>query len=84
MNFSKSLLKKASPNYVNDTETYFYPKVFSKIKNWYMEESNKLENEVSNKKMDIFFKDLFLELKLDNGGALPFSTKSLQFSHDFL
>ena len=48
-----------------------------------MEESNKLENEVSNKKMDIFFKDIFLELKLDSGGPMPFSDNSLQFSHDF-
>src|SRR6266498_2356212 len=79
-NYSKALLKIANPSFVSDTENFFYPKIIAKIKNWYLEESNKLELEVSNKKMDAFFKDLFLELRLDLGGKMPFTESSIQFS----
>jgi hypothetical protein len=84
IDYSKHLLKIANPNFASDTEKFFYPKIVAKIRNWYIEESKNLEIDVSNKKMDIFFKDLFLELKLDNGGNLPFTETSLQFSEHFM
>lgn len=78
-NYSKVLLKNASSTFVADTESFFYQKVFSKIKSWYLEESKKLEVDVSNKKMEGFFKDLSLELKLDMKGSMPFIESSFQF-----
>jgi hypothetical protein len=77
--FSKSLSKIANTTFVQDTEQFFYPKIITKIKNWYLEESNKLDVEVSQKKMDSFFKDLFLELKLDYAAHMPFTDSSLQY-----
>jgi hypothetical protein len=72
------LSKKANAIFVDSVEDKFLPKVFTKIKNWYLEQSKNLTTEVSNKKMDAYFKDLFLELKLDEYGRKPFSPTSWQ------
>jgi hypothetical protein len=72
VNYATQLARKASPTLVGSIEEQFLPRTFAKIKRWYYDESQKLDIEVSAKKMNSFFKSLFLELKLDERGLKPF------------
>lgn len=79
--FSTSLTKIASTKLVDELQSSFYPKVVTRIKNWYTEESKNLESEVSKKKMENFFSTMAIELGIDTvEGAVPFSAKSIDWT----
>ncbi len=78
--FSHRLNKIASPNLTTEIET-FYRQVIAKVKNWYLTESNGLTQEVSNRKLDVFFQHLAVELGVDAiEGARPFSSTSIKWA----
>ena len=71
--YSKSLLKIASTNLVSEYES-FYQKIITKTKNWYLDESKNLSQELSSKKLDNYFNNLAIELGIDiEQGNIPFT-----------
>lgn len=72
--YSLKLFKIANPTLVSDIES-FYLKYIAKIKNWYLEESNRLDSDLSSKKLDVFFTSLLIELGIDTtNSVMPFSS----------
>jgi len=77
--FSETLNKIAPPKLVTEFETFF-PKVVTKTRKWYVSESNDFKNEVSNKKLDEFLKNISKELGVDLEGPTPFTKDSIDWS----
>jgi hypothetical protein len=78
--FSETLNKIAPPKLVSEFETLF-PKIVTKTRKWYVSESNNLKNEVSNKKLNAFLKDISRELRVDLNGPTPFTEDSIYLPH---
>jgi hypothetical protein len=77
--YSKSLLKIASPTLGNEFES-FYQKIITKTKNWYLQESKDLSQEVSYKKMEAYFSNLETDLGIDSeNGSIPFSKNAINW-----
>lgn len=77
--YSKSLLKIASPTLGNEFES-FYQRIITKTKNWYLQESKDLSQEVSYKKMESYFSNLETDLGIDTeNGNIPFSKNAINW-----
>ncbi len=76
--YSNKLLKIANPTLVSDIEN-FYTKNLTKVRTWYIGESNNLTEDVSHKKLDGYFSQLLIELGVDINGLIPFSAKTIQW-----
>jgi hypothetical protein len=79
--YSKSLLKIASPTLSDDTNSFFM-KIISKIREWYLTESKNLTIEPSSKKMEVFFNGVFSDLGLDMDGEFPISDNAINWNED--
>jgi len=73
--YSIKLFKIANPNLVADIENV-YTRYIAKIKSWYLDESNRLDSELSSKRLDKFFSSLLTELGINPNGAIPFTAKA--------
>jgi hypothetical protein len=76
--YGYKLNKIAAQKLVGESEGFFR-KVVSKTKNWYLVESNKLEVEVSLKKLESFLDNLCHEAGLDTEGSMPFCANSVDW-----
>jgi hypothetical protein len=76
--YSTKLLKIANPTLVSDIENFF-TKNLTKVRIWYVEESNNLSDDVSHKKLDSYFSQLLIEIGIDMNGLIPFSAKTIQW-----
>jgi hypothetical protein len=75
--YSQKLYKIASPTLVADIES-FYIKYIAKIKSWYLDESNHLDNDLSSKKLDKFFTALLIELGINTTNKImPFTSNAI-------
>jgi hypothetical protein len=78
--YSKALLKIASPALVDEMQI-FYQKVITRTKNWYNSESQQLTVDVSQKSLDSFFEKLETEIGVDSAdGSIPFSNNSIDWN----
>lgn len=77
--YSKGLLKIASPGLADEMQSFFM-KVVSKTRNWYTSESKDLTVDVSKKNMEGFFKNLETEIGIDSqDGPVPFGHRAINW-----
>ena len=69
--YTTSLYKIAPTKLVSYFEKFF-PKMIPKTRSWYMSESNKLQVEVSWKKIDEYLDTISVEIGVNLKGSTPF------------